>query len=142
MKNSRRLLTIGGIVVIAVLGWLTGVVLSTPPKVNVGQTGTEEMAQLKGDVADYIAEKFKKERQNGTLVDVAVQPPITIAGGEVEFPYILAYNEAVNGEDTTSWIQATAVLEKSNNLWKVVRVNTEKETVAYSNPFVVKPKGN
>jgi hypothetical protein len=138
MIRSRKFLTAGGVFVVAVLGWLTGVVLSAPPYIP-GDRGATEMTQLKGDLTDYIADKFKKERVNGTLVDIAVQNPVNKENGGIEVPYILAYNEAVNGEDTTSWVQASVVLEKSNNLWRVVKVNTEKETVAYANAFVVKP---
>lgn len=135
MKNDRRFLNVFGIVIVAILAWLTGYTISHPSRTQlqeqVLQQQDSKMNQLRSDLADYIADKLKEEKQNSTILSLDVATPTREENGTLKFPYVISFSDLVEGEATTSYVFAHAVLQPEADRWKIIHVNTERETVNY-----------
>jgi hypothetical protein len=135
--RTRGFLFAIGTVFILLLGWLTGYLISSQPYTPTVTLVENEKSQLEQDLTQYIAEKLKTEKKDATLQRIVLMPAVQEAAGMLRVPYTVVFDDLVEGESTTSLVQATALLKKVQDAWRVTQVLTEKETVTYNTAALV-----
>lgn len=92
-----------------------------------------KIVELKASLPEFLAERLKKEKKESRLRQVNIVSVDRKGSGIVNVAYSLLFDDLVSGRLTPSSVEATAVLKNENEIWKVVKITTKKETVDFTN---------
>ena len=91
-----------------------------------------QITELKKDFPEFLAERLKIEKKDSKLLKVEIVSVDRDLNGLFKISYSLFFDDVVAGKLTPSSVEATAFLQKSENeIWKVVKITTKKETVDF-----------
>jgi hypothetical protein len=129
-RYQKIILTVAAAFILVLAG-LTAYTISNPYIPPI-EEHVSQITLLQQDLEQYISDKLKQERKDAVLQRIVLLPAEQQTGDVVRIPYTLAFGQMVDGEPTSTLVQATAILKKMNETaWRVTQVTTQSETVTF-----------
>ena len=91
-----------------------------------------QVSELTESFPEFLAQRLKKEKKDSKLLKVEIVSVDRGRDGLVNIAYSLLFDDLVSGQLTPSAVEATATLKNENEVWKVVKILTKKESIDFA----------